>query len=69
MQEWKSPAYYAVRQFALRCMRHPRLEEDPSCVIATERDAMLKEIDQAELPQAVMEPVSVTPERNGKHRG
>jgi hypothetical protein len=65
---WKPPASAAVRQFATRCIEHPRLEEDPVCVIATEREKMLKEIDRAEdVPEPAVAEVKAV-HCNGRHR-
>lgn len=42
--ETKACMDYVVRIFAGRCLRHPRLDEDPVPVIAAERDRILDEI-------------------------
>lgn len=38
-------ARLAVLRFSQRCLDHPGLEADPVCVVATERERMLQELE------------------------
>ena len=60
-EAYKPVVEFAVRSFAERCIQHPRLEEDPVCVIATEREKFLTELQKE--PEA-KPPVA----RNGIHK-
>lgn len=64
---WKLPASFCVQRFSRRCLEHPSLESDPACVIATERERMIAEIEQAEMPEPVVVSVKETC-CNGKAR-
>ena len=61
-EAYKPVVEYAIRSFAARCLQHPRLEEDPACVIATEREKFLEELAQ-EVPEEKKEEQPVL--RNG----
>ena len=61
---YKPVVEFAVRSFAERCIQHPRLEEDPVCVIATEREKFLSELDKEIPKQQEVQPVA----RNGIHK-
>ena len=63
---YKPVVEYAVRRFADRCIQHPRLEEDPICVIATEREKFLTELaEEAILPEKKEKPAAIS---NGINR-
>lgn len=65
-EAYKPVVEYAIRSFAARCIQHPRLEEDPTCVIATEREKFLSELDKEPPPQE--QPKEQPVARNGIHK-